>query len=54
MFTPGGGYSEKDIPAVIEMFIEEHPDIKVVYAWPYSQEAIADFINTQLLKFISK
>ncbi len=54
MFTPGGGHSEKDIPAAIEMFIEEHPDIKVVYAWPYSQEAIADFINTQLVKFISK
>lgn len=53
MFTPGGVHSEKDIPAAIEMFIEEHPDVKVVYAWPYSQEAIAELIYTQLIKFIS-
>ncbi|MGK9369245.1 sirohydrochlorin chelatase [Melioribacter sp. Ez-97] len=54
MFTPGGGHSEKDIPAAIEMFQEEHPEIKIEYAWPYSQEALADFINSHLLRFIDK
>ncbi|MEG8947765.1 sirohydrochlorin chelatase [Rosettibacter firmus] len=54
MFTPGGGHSEKDIPATIELFQEEHPDVKIVYAWPYSKEAIADFIYSHLLNFIVK
>lgn len=54
MFTPGGDHSEKDIPASIEIFQEEHPNIKVIYAWPYSEYALADFINRQLTKFIPK
>ncbi|AFN74664.1 hypothetical protein MROS_1427 [Melioribacter roseus P3M-2] len=54
MFTPGGGHSEKDIPAAIEMFQEEHPEIKIEYAWPYSQESLANFINSHLLRFIDK
>ncbi|MCX7798102.1 MAG: CbiX/SirB N-terminal domain-containing protein [Melioribacter sp.] len=52
MFTPGGGHSEQDIPAAIEMFKEEHPNVKIIYAWPYSEVSLADFINSHLLRFI--
>ncbi|MGK9476293.1 sirohydrochlorin chelatase [Melioribacter sp. OK-6-Me] len=54
MFTPGGGHSEKDIPAAIEIFQEEHPEIRIIYAWPYSQEALANFINAHLIHFVEK
>lgn len=54
MFTPGGIHSEKDIPAAIEKFQIEHPEISIKYAWPYSPEALANFINSHLLHFIDK
>ncbi len=53
MFTPGGGHSEKDIPASIEMFVEEHPEAKIIYAWPYDESSIANFIHSHLMKFVN-
>lgn len=52
MVTPGGGHSEKDIPAAIELFMEEHPNIKVVYAWPYDVSDISNLLLNQVNKFV--
>ena len=44
MVTPGGVHSEKDIPLSIENFREKHPDIVVIYAWPYDIRLITSFV----------
>ena len=44
MVTPGGVHSEKDIPLSIENFREKHPDIVVIYAWPYDTRLISSFV----------
>ena len=51
MLTPGGGHSERDIPASIEEFKKKHPNVKVVYAWPYEPADISNVLINQLNKF---
>ncbi|MBI3119637.1 MAG: CbiX/SirB N-terminal domain-containing protein [Candidatus Hydrogenedentes bacterium] len=52
MLTPGGSHSEKDIPKSIDAFKAAHPELKVIYAWPYSEQDIADLIQAQVERFI--
>lgn len=54
MVTPGGGHSEKDIPAEIEVFREYYPDTKIIYAWPYDVSDIAGLLTGQINKFAEK
>lgn len=53
MLTPGGGHSEKDIPAAVEAFKTKHPGTKVVYAWPFDVGDIASLLIEQAAKFAS-
>ncbi|MEJ5253579.1 MAG: CbiX/SirB N-terminal domain-containing protein [Chthonomonadetes bacterium] len=41
MVTPGGGHSERDIPEKIERARKSHPQVKIQYIWPVSEDAIA-------------
>ncbi|OGU34827.1 MAG: hypothetical protein A2068_10395 [Ignavibacteria bacterium GWB2_35_6b] len=54
MVTPGGGHSEKDIPAEIEVFREFYPGTKIIYAWPYDVSDISGLLMTQVNKFAEK
>lgn len=51
MVTPGGVHSEKDIPLSIENFKEQHPDIVVIYAWPYDTRLISSFVVDHVKTF---
>lgn len=51
MITPGGVHSEKDIPLSISNFREKHPEIEVVYAWPYDPRMISSFLIDHVKKF---
>lgn len=51
MVTPGGVHSEKDIPLSIENFREKHPDIVVIYAWPYDTRLISSFVVNHVNTF---
>ncbi|MDH7603923.1 MAG: CbiX/SirB N-terminal domain-containing protein [Melioribacter sp.] len=54
MFTPGGNHSEIDIPEKIELFKENHPNIKIIYAWPYKTTDIVNMLSKQIYSFIEK
>ncbi|GAB4238555.1 MAG: hypothetical protein Kow00109_13050 [Acidobacteriota bacterium] len=54
MLTPGGVHSEKDIPAAITLFKEAHPDVEVVYAWPYEPSLIAELLAQHTVAFVNR
>ena len=52
MMTRGGEHSEKDIPDTISRSQKRHPNIELVYAWPFDHTDVADFLGSQIKKFI--
>jgi sirohydrochlorin cobaltochelatase len=48
MMTPGGGHSEEDIPALAKQAQERHPDVSIVYAWPFDPSKAAQFLAEQI------
>ena len=48
MLTPGGSHSERDVPELLERARRRHPDIQIVYAWPFDPDRIAELIASQL------
>lgn len=48
----GHGAPAKDFLAAIELFKEENPDIKIVYAWPYDVSDISNLLLNQVNKFV--
>ncbi len=51
MFTRGGDHSEREIRAIVESAQARHPAARVVYAWPYDQERVAQLYADQLTRF---
>lgn len=51
MMTRGGEHSEKDIPSKIADFKARHPQVGVVYAWPFEAGEVARFLNEHLSRF---
>jgi sirohydrochlorin cobaltochelatase len=52
MMTRGGEHSEKDIPDTISRSQKRHPSIELVYAWPFDHTDVADFLGSQIEKFV--
>ncbi|HTL47814.1 MAG TPA: CbiX/SirB N-terminal domain-containing protein [Verrucomicrobiae bacterium] len=48
MVTRGGNHSEEEIPQLVEEAQSRHPNVSFVYAWPFDEERIADFLARQL------
>jgi sirohydrochlorin cobaltochelatase len=48
MMTPGGGHSEIEIPALAKRARDRHPDISIVYAWPFNLSKVAQFLAEQI------
>ncbi len=53
MMTRGGAHAEKEIPALIKRFQEQHPEIQMVYAWPFDSGDVAQFLSEHLRRFIT-
>ena len=51
MMTRGGSHSETDIPEVIRAAKKKHPKLTVLYAWPFDDSQIAEFLASQIQKF---
>jgi sirohydrochlorin cobaltochelatase len=51
MMTPGGGHSEEDIPKSIAASVKKHPNIQVVYAWPFEVDRIASTLSDHVERF---
>lgn len=51
MLTRGGDHAEKEIPAAIERARQRHPEVAFVYAWPFSDKVIAEFLAAQIARF---
>lgn len=51
MMTAGGGHSEKDIPASINIKKKEYPGVEIVYAWPFDNHLVAETLATQINSF---
>ncbi|MCB9799351.1 MAG: CbiX/SirB N-terminal domain-containing protein [Candidatus Omnitrophica bacterium] len=51
MVTRGGNHSEEDIPTLVEAAQLKHPHVRFVYAWPFADTDIAQFLNIQVQKF---
>lgn len=54
MLTPGGVHSEADIPAAITLFQEAHPEVEVLYAWPYAPSLIAELLAEHTVAFLNQ
>jgi len=52
MMTGGGEHSEVDIPSAIVRARVNHPDIEIVYAWPYQISDVAVFLAEQIKRFL--
>jgi sirohydrochlorin ferrochelatase len=48
MVTPGGGHSEEDIPALVKQAQARHPEVPIVYAWPFDASKTAQFLAEQI------
>lgn len=45
MLVPGGGHSESDIPKSLAAARKQHPDVEIIYAWPYDVEQVAALLT---------
>ena len=54
MMTRGGGHSEKEIPAAVQRAKERHPNMQILYAWPFDTADIASFLLTQIRSFLER
>jgi sirohydrochlorin cobaltochelatase len=52
MMTRGGEHAEVDIPAAIRAAQARHPEIPIIYAWPFRVSEVADFLAAHVAGFL--
>ena len=52
MMMPGGEHSDRDIPEKVERAKRMYPHRKIIYAWPYPMEVLAEIFIDQAIRFI--
>ena len=52
MMTSGGEHSEKDIPRAIARAQARHPQVPMVYAWPFDVASVAAFLAVQITRHL--
>lgn len=53
MMTKGGGHAEVEIGEYVEKAKNEHPEVEIIYAWPYESREVAEFISHHIMSFTS-
>lgn len=48
MWTQGGVHAEEEIPETIEAARRRHPQLSIVYAWPFDAGEVARFLAAHL------
>jgi sirohydrochlorin cobaltochelatase len=51
MLTRGGEHAEEEIKASVETARKRHPEIPIVYAWPFDPSDVAGFLAAQAERF---
>jgi sirohydrochlorin cobaltochelatase len=51
MMTRGGEHAEADIPEAIRRAGSRHPEVTMVYAWPFDDRDVARFLADQIARF---
>jgi len=51
MMTKGGEHSELDISSAVRSAQKRHPNVQVIYAWPFEVEVVARFLASQVKRF---
>jgi len=51
MMTRGGEHSESDIPSAVQRSQTLHPNVEMVYAWPFEITSVAQFLASQVKRF---
>ncbi|WNM58082.1 sirohydrochlorin chelatase [Candidatus Nitrospira allomarina] len=51
MFTPGGSHSESEIPEELEELRKKHPQITLIYAWPFNLEKVSKMLIEHIQQF---
>jgi sirohydrochlorin cobaltochelatase len=54
MLTPGGNHAEEDIPSSLAAARERHPQMEIVYAWPYDIDHIAGLFFEHVDRFVAE
>ena len=54
MFTPGGAHSELEIPEILHGVRGRHPEVSIQYAWPFDPSTLAQILNEQVRRFMSR
>ncbi len=52
MMTKGGEHSEVEIPAAIQKVQSDHPQVKIIFAWPFEPSDVASFLAQQIQRFL--
>jgi len=52
MMTKGGGHAEVEIGESVEKEKRAHPEVDIVYAWPYESREVAEFISRHIKNFL--
>jgi sirohydrochlorin cobaltochelatase len=52
MMTRGGEHSEVDIPAAVQKVQAEHPEIPILFVWPFKVSEVANFLAAQIANVI--
>jgi sirohydrochlorin cobaltochelatase len=51
MMIRGGNHAEKEIPAAIDKFRKLHPEIEIIYTWPFDTAQVAKFLSDHISHF---
>jgi sirohydrochlorin cobaltochelatase len=52
MMTRGGEHSEVDIPAAVQKVQAKHPEIPILFVWPFKVSEVANFLAAQIASVI--
>lgn len=54
MVTRGGEHAERDIPAAIGRVQQRHPEVPIVYAWPFESGDVARFLARRVRREVTR
>lgn len=52
MMTQGGEHAGRDIPDALNRSRRQFPDVEIRYVWPFDSEEVAQFLASQVRKFV--
>ena len=52
MMTRGGEHAEVEIPTAVKTAQAQHPEIPIIYAWPFGVSEVASFLAAQIARLV--